>query len=73
MLFTEGASTSNFKPVTFLSPYHPKTSNENYAGRDLPTPDVKEEKDTVSVDKHKYIIVEQINTEADELTDNAVV
>ena len=53
--------------------YHPKTSNENYAGRDLPTPNMKEEKDTVSVDKHKYIIVEQINTEADEHTDNAVV
>ena len=34
---------------------------------------MKEEKDTVSIDKHKYIIVEQINTEADEQTDDAVV
>ena len=69
MFLTEGASTSNFKPVTDLSPYHPKTSNENYAGRDLPTPDKNEENDTISIDKHKNIILEQINTEGD----NAVV
>ena len=71
MFLTKGASTSNFKPVTDLSLYLPKASNKNYAGRDLPTPDVKEEKDTVSVDKHKYIIIEEINTEADEPADNA--
>ena len=34
---------------------------------------MKEEKDTVSIDKNKYIIVEQINTGADKPTDNAVV
>ena len=34
---------------------------------------MKEEKDTVSVDKHKYIIVEQINTEDDKSADDAVV
>ena len=73
MFLTEGASTSNFKPVTDLSLCLPKTSNINYVGRDLPTPDMKEEKDTVSVDEHTYIIIEQINTEDDKLADNAVV
>ena len=72
MFLTEGASTSNFKPVTDLSPYHPKTSNENYAGRDLPTPDKKAENDTVSVVEHKYIIIEQINTEDDKSAGDTV-
>ena len=71
MFLSEGASTSNFKPVTDLSLFLPKASNKNYAGRDPPTPDKKEEKDTVSIVDHKYIIVEEINTEADEYTDNA--
>ena len=73
MFLTEGASTSNFKPVTDLSLFLPKTSNINYAGRDLPTPDVKEEKDTVSVDKHMYIILELIDIEDDKSADDAVV
>ena len=34
---------------------------------------MKEEKDIVSVDKHTYIILEQINTEDDKLADNTVV
>ena len=68
MFLTEGASTSNFKLVTDLSLYHPKSSNKNYAGRDLPTPDVKDEKDSVSVDKHMYIILELIFKQLRKLT-----
>ena len=72
MFLTKGASTSNFKPVTDLSLYLPKAFNKNYAGRDIPTPNRKEEKDPISVVDHKYIIVEEINTEADEHTDNVL-
>ena len=67
MFLTKGASTSNFKPVTDLSLYLLKSSSKTYAGRDLPTPNKKEEKDTVSIVDHKYIIVEEINTEAEKL------
>ena len=34
---------------------------------------MKEGKDTVSIVDHKYIIVEEINTEADKHIENAVV
>ena len=54
-----------------MTAWAPCVANKNYAGRDLPTPDMKEEKDTVSVVDHKYIIIEELNTEADEHTDNA--
>ena len=65
-------STSNFKWSQILS-LSSKVSKENYAGRDVPTPDEKAENDTESTIEHKYIIIEQINTGADEQADNAVV
>ena len=47
---------------------------ENLASSETtPTPDVKAEEDTESTVEQTYIIINKINTEGDELADNAVV
>ena len=56
------------KPVTDLHPYQPKSSKDNYAGRDLSTVHAIEVKATVSVDNHEYIIEDNAELKKSEIT-----